>query len=484
MAMTPDGASTISGLGRRVMRSAVAWSFVSTFVRIGANFFVLPVLLRKLPPEQLGLWYVFGSLGAFAALLDLGFEPTIMRVVSYLWAGAERLVAFGLHDDTPAGARGPNRPLLSEVVSTLRVYYRFVGLGVFVLLATAGGAWIWTRTADLPDAGLLRWAWVAYAFGESLKFVSGRWPALLAGIGELRVSQQIVTVGSVVYYIAAVAGLLAGLRLWALVGAALLMGIATRWLGRLAFVRTASLPGGLPRARFHRAVFDAIWPNAWRTGLVAFGAFMIIQANTLVCSAFLDLAATASYGISLQLVTILVGLASVWVQVKIPHISQLRVTGESAAIARLFACRMRLVILSYAAGAVCIISAAPRVLEAIGSRTQLLPANQLAVLLVIQFLEMHHSLYGALVLTENRNPFLRPALVSGVLIVALSITLTPRLGVWGLLLSAGAVQIAFNNWWPVLRAIRGLGMAPGGFGRLFFTGCLPAAEKARTHGHA
>jgi hypothetical protein len=72
---------------------------------------------------------------------------------------------------------------------------------------------------------------------------------------------------------------------------------------------------------------------------------------------------------------------------------------------------------------------------------------------------MHHSLYAELVYSENVNPFVKPALISGVAIIILSMLLTPRFGVWGMLLASGLVQLCYNNWWPVLRAIRGLGPA-------------------------
>jgi len=461
-------------VAKRFTQSAVAWSFLGTFLRVGASVFVLPLVLRKLPPEHLGMWYVFGSLGAFALLLDLGFEATITRMASYVWAGAPRLTAFGFHDSDADASREPNRPLFRDLLATLRAYYLALGLAVLLLLGVGGGAWVWQKSAHLPDATTIRGAWCVYALGVTLNFVGGRWPALLGGIGAIRTAQQIGVAGLLVYYALAVAGLSLGYGLWSLVVALFVMGIVVRALGRTVFARVAALPEGIPAPRLHREIFAAIWPNAWRTGLVALGAFLIVQANTLICSAFLGLATTASYGISFQLVSMLVGLSAVWVQVKLPLINQLRVAGSFEEITRLFATRMRLVVASFFAGSLAIFFLAPPVLQLLGSRTELLPPPLLGALLLIQFLEMHHSQYASLVLTENRNPFLRPALLSGVLIVAASVLLAPRLGVWGLLLSAGVVQLCFNNWWPVLRGIRGLKVSPGHYWRAFF-GLLPNA---------
>jgi O-antigen/teichoic acid export membrane protein len=453
----------------RAFNSAVAWSFLGTFLRLGASVLVLPLILKKLPPEHLGLWYVFGTIGSLAALLDLGFEPTITRMVSYVWGGASRLTAFGLHEpDAGAAARGPNHPLLHDLLATLRAYYRWVGLGVLLLLTFGGGAWIWIKTEDLPAATSLRGAWLLYAFGACLNFVSGRWPALLIGLGAIRQSQQISIVSLLVYYVAAVLGLLLGAGLWSMVIGLLLMGWLARFLGRIGFCSHSGIPEPLPTPSFHREVFAAIWPHAWRMGLVSFGAFLIVQANTLICSAFLGLATTASYGISFQLLAMLVGISSVWVQVKMPLINQLRVSGDHPAIARIFAARVRLVLLTYALGALCIIFIAPIALNRIGSRTELLPFWPLTVFCLIQFLEMHHSLYATLVLSENLNPFLKPALLSGVAIVILSSLLAPRMGIWGLLISAGVVQACYNNWWPVVRALSGLNVSTRRYWAYFF----------------
>lgn len=143
----------------------------------------------------------------------------------------------------------------------------------------------------------------------------------------------------------------------------------------------------------------------------------------------------------------------------------------------MFAARIRLAVLTFIAGAMAIFWLAPWGLELIQARTTLLAAPLLATLLFIRLVEMHHSLYACLVLTENQNPFVKPSLITGALIVLLGLSLTPRLGIWGLLLAAGLVQAGFNNWWMVVRALRGLGAARLGYWKLFF-GLAPAAGNA------
>ena len=449
---------------QRIHKSAAAWSFVATLLRVGANVFVLPFVLRKLPSDQLAIWYIFAALGGLASLLDLGFEQTITRMTSYAWGGATRFVAFGIHqaDDAPEN-QPPNLPLLRDLIATLKAYYFYVGIAVLVLLTVGGGGWIWFKTENLDSAATLRLAWLVYAAGCCLNFVVGRWPALLTGVGAVREAQQAAIVSLLFYYVIVTAGLLGGLGIWALVLGFVGMGFVARHLGRKFFKQIVNLPGGLPGRHFHREMFYTIWPNAWRTGLVGIGAFLTVYANTLVCSAFLSLATTAAYGLSFQLVAMLFGLCNVWVAVKLPLINTLRQQGRSDEIAGVFARRMRLTLVSYAAGALVIIFIAPLVLQWLGSKTPLLPTEQLAVLVLIRFLELHQTQYCLLVMSENHNPFLKPSLISGAAIVVASLALTHACGVWGLLLSMGLVQAAFSDWWPVLRALRGLGLKPADF---------------------
>lgn len=451
-------------LVQRVLRSAISWSLIAAALRFGSALLLLPFILWWIPSDELGLWYVFISLGALAALMDLGFTHAATRSAGYLWAGSRMLLPFGidfadpmLETDTTGRAihRQPNLPMLSNLVASLRVYYLCAGGLLLLLLTTAGGAWIWHESVGLANAQSIRLAFLAYAVGVSLGFANSLWPSLLAGINAVKEAQQITAACLLVYFCLAVAGLLAGLGMWALVIGTIVAGFAERFIGRTVFYRLVQLRS----AKFDGSVLRALWPNAWRTAAVGLGAFMILQANILICSAFLDLRTTASYGLSLQAVTLLVGVSSIWVRVRLPTINHLRAQGLVERIPAIFRQRIVFALLTFGAGAAVLLFLGRPLLELLNTRTQLLPGALLATLLLIQLLEMHHSLYGELVYSENVNPFVKPALISGGAIIILSVLLTPRLGVWGMLLASGLVQLCFNNWWPVLRAIRGLGPA-------------------------
>lgn len=49
---------------------------------------LLPVVLHFLPSDELGLWYVFLSIGTFVSLFDFGFTPQMARQITYSFSGA------------------------------------------------------------------------------------------------------------------------------------------------------------------------------------------------------------------------------------------------------------------------------------------------------------------------------------------------------------------------------------------------------------
>ncbi len=463
-------------LVRRAAQSAVGWGLFVTASRFACALLLLPLILRRLPPDELGLWYVFVSLGALALLVDLGFAPNIVRATGYLWAGSRTLLPFGISlEEVENPHRSPNLHLLADLIASVRVYYLTLAVILFLLLSGAGGAWVWHKSAGLTDANSIRTAFIVYALGLSLGFAHNLWPSLLSGINAVRQAQQIIAACLFGQFCLTAAGLVLGWKIWALVFGAVVAYVAERIAARIVFRQLSPLR----RAKFDFSLLAILWPNAWRSAAVGLGAYMILQANTLICSAFLDLRATASYGLSLQAVTLLVGFSSIWVVAKMPTIYHLRAQGSLAQIARIFRQRISLALVTFVVGAIVLLSLGQNLLHHLHAQTLLLPRALLALLLIIQLLEMHHGLYGELVYSENVNPFVRPALISGATIVILSLVFAPRFGLWGMLLATGAVQLCFNNWWPVRRAIRGLGPV----GRNYWRGFIfapPSSARADT----
>lgn len=275
-------------------------------------------------------------------MIDLGFSTTITRVTAFIWAGTKEIQPTGVatvREEQPANAP-PNYHLLAKLVQTMLIYYRAAGAIVTLILATVGTMWIMHKLQTLAHSRWLLLAWLLFLPGVLINTTSGMWHPLLSGINKVRLNQQIMIYGLIVNYIAIFTGLLLGAGLLAPVAGYLLVGMIARNAARVQFrkltnaTRYDGISGSVTMLR-------TLWPTAWRTGIVTLGLYATINLNTLICSLFLGLKSTASFGVSLQLALAATGVANVFIAVKIPLIAQMRARRQTQAISGLVFSRLR-----------------------------------------------------------------------------------------------------------------------------------------------
>jgi O-antigen/teichoic acid export membrane protein len=452
---------------KRLIDSPVAWSFCAALLRLLGSFLVLPLVLRKLPTEELGLWYVFLSVGGITGLFDFGFNPTMTRVAGYVWGGAQKLQGIGLHHDASENLPCPNFPLMIRLVGTMRCYYRCLAGIIFFFLLTGGSWWIIRSSVNLQNHNLIIAAWVLFAFGIALNTSGGLWPALLTGVNGVKESQRLFTLSLVVNYLIIPIGLFAHLGIMAMALGQISMGMVVRIGGRIYFKKIAGSALNSVNAVWDKEIFRVLWPMSWRNGLLSIGTFLINNVNTLICSAYLGLAVTASYGLTLQVVGFLNSISFIWVSVKHPYFNQLRILNRLDEMTMLFIQRMRFFVMTYGLGSFGILFFGDRILALFHAKTHLLSPQLLGIYLLINFLEINSSQYAYLIVTENVMPFMKATLISGLAVMAFSLWLTPLMGIWGMILAFGGTQLCYNNWWCVWRGIKSLNIKTIQFFKIF-----------------
>jgi hypothetical protein len=167
---------------------------------------------------------------------------------------------------------------------------------------------------------------------------------------------------------------------------------------------------------------------------------------------------TASFGLSQQLALAAMSIATGFLAVKIPLIAQLRARGKMHEISQIVFPRMRWFWAVYIGlGLATVLYGQPVLQNVLHSKTPLLSAPVLTALFVVIGLEGHHAIFREITLTSHHNPFAAPVVISGILIVLLSLISVQWIGLWGLIIAPGVVQICFNNWWTVAVGLRSMG---------------------------
>ena len=277
--------------------------------------------------------------------------------------------------------------------------------------------------------------------------------SLLQGKGLIKKSKQIIIVGNLVYFVVAAFLVMAGKGLVAIVSAQASSVIIIRWLSyRTFFTPQIKELLHIALSRHKSEILKAITPNAVKIGLTMLGGFMVQRSAIIIGSLYLTLEDIASYGITMQLIAVIAGLAGIFTATYQPKIAQLRVENNILAIKELYIKGQFVLFFTFMLGGAVLLVLGEWALSLIGSNTYLMSKIFIFLAVIIAFLEINHSIAGSILLTKNEVPFFKAALISGGATVVLLILFFQYTN-WGLLVmivAPGIAQGVYQNWkWPV-----------------------------------
>lgn len=454
-------------MGIDITRKDVTWSYVAKIFQIGSGLVTLPLILHLLTKEEVGMNYLMLTVSSIVSLMDFGFSPQFGRNFTYVNSGATRLTREGVLEETSGKV---DWHLLAVLIKTARYVYRRLSLLALLVMLTFGTGYIWYLTDGFTNVANSLYIWILYSFSTYFNIYFSYYSSLLTGSGMIRESSQAAILSKSAYLVLCTVFLLMGWGLFAVVAANFIAPFVQRFFSYKVYF-TGELKERLGRSEVTaaeiRETFGIIWYNARKLGINFIGAYAVNKMGMFIIGFFLPLSAIGSYGLLIQLTTIVSGIANTMFVAYLPKVSNFRVTGDNAALKRTISFSMVTGQVIMLAGALAIIFLAPHLLDLIGSATVLPSRTICALYLVIMALELNHSEFASVISTGNRVPYVVPSLISGgviVLFTFITLRFTP-LGLLGVVLVQGIVQAAYNNWrWP-LWVFRELHMSVGEFYR-------------------
>jgi len=407
-----------------------------------------------MPAEMVGIWSVFVMITAFSGLLDFGFNPSFTRNITYVFSGVSILKINGF-ESALAKNKAVDYGLLKGVINAMRWFYLRIAIALFLLLATLGTYYIFNLLQNYKgNHQEVYIAWTLLCVINSYNLFTLYYESLLLGKGLVKRSKQIVIVGQTVYLIIATILMMAGYGLVAIVSAQASSVLIIRWLSYNSFFTSElkqRLINVVPRSQ--KDVLKAIYPNALKIGLTCLGGFMVQRSAIIIGSLYLSLEEIASYGITMQLIGVVTGLASIYTFTYQPKIAQLRVVQNNQAIKELYLYGQKVLLLTYIVGGIGLFILGHWALSFIGSKTQLIPTAILLVAIVYSLLESNHSIAAGIILTKNEVPFFKASLFSGAMTILLLLLLFnfTNSGLWAMIVAPGLSQLVYQNWkWPMV----------------------------------
>lgn len=442
------GMGNLSTGWMRRATSPEAVSLLAMGLRLSSGALLLPFILHAIPAKEMGVWYVFLSLGAIGPIFDMGFSSTLARFAAVFQAGAKEATAHGLPTAEQGGE--PNLEGLSDLYVVARRIYGITSLLMALALALIGPLLVFDPHKPEMGAASASPAWWCFVLASAAMVYAQFANTMLRGTGRIVGSQLIQIVSTVVYLLVVVTAVALGSGILALALGMLANSLVVGVLSRKALFRT----GVTAHRPVSGSLFKKMLPSSWRMAVVSLGAYFIMNTNTLLCGRFLTLSETAGYGLANQLTGIMESVAGIFIAVKAPFFTQLAVQGDRAGLRKCFFRALGLGAALYLVGTLLLLFAAQPVLTLLGSKTALLPLPMMLLFVAYRFLEFHHVQYATLVISENKVPFVWPAIIAGVAIFAIGFFTVSHFGLWGLLFTVAGVQLVVNNWYPVILGFR------------------------------
>jgi O-antigen/teichoic acid export membrane protein len=436
-----------------IRRKEIVSSYVSQILQYGSSLIMLPIILSKVPAEELAIWYVFLTISLFVNLLDFGFLPTVIRYASYVFGGAQDIVVEGVGDC--AGIK-INYQLLKTLIVVVKFFYALLAVGVFAVLLIWGFFYVYPMVLGLDNVNNALFAWLLYVISSCISIYYCYFSAFIIGRGLVYKYQMIVITNKIIYVFISVAGVYYNYGILAISIANMVSVIVARMLEHFVLYDNV-LKNNLKKVTINRnclkKYFTIICKSSYKLGLVSLGAFFILRSNMLLSAKFLDLQQVAQYGLSLQVVQMIVAMSSVLYNSQVPRFHHLRVDKNSEELLRCFSSSIIVAWMIYILGAIAVLFCGNSLLHVMKSNVFLLSSQNLFVLLLVSLLELNHSIFANFITTKNIVPFVWPSLISGLVIFLSSyfILAFSDFGVMGFLIVQFLVQLVYNNWrWPVI----------------------------------
>ena len=199
-----------------------------------------------------------------------------------------------------------------------------------------------------------------------------------------------------------------------------------------------------------KMLFQAMWHNAWRDGIVTLSNYITNQAGTLVVSTFLSLTETGVYSLTVQLVTAILTISGGIYSAYQPTLQAAYVRNNKKLMKEKMSMIMVANLYIAIVGVAGLLLFGPFIIK-IFKPSMVLSRTVILGIAIYLFLYKRQTTYASFISNMNCLPYVRAYILSGVCGIVFAVILMKyfNLGLWGLLFGQFIPQALYNYWkWP------------------------------------
>jgi len=387
------------------------WVAINLTTRLGTRVITLGLLVHYLIVDELAAWYLFAAIFGLAALAEAGLGRVVTRQV------ADRFKAsLDCHFSTP------DLLFLSTIFNT----YRYLVI-IVCTIAFALGLWWLDGHVHVDKVPWLWLSWLFFVIANGTSLYSALYSAVLNGLGKVSVSQKNESIASLVNLVVFLMVAFFSQSLLAPT-VALMFSVTTSFLLNRYFLHgiVASLSSyrGKVKNNYYKSLLQRIAPETGKYFLMLLAFHLLTSAFVLLLSHYESPSIVASYGITMQLVMLVLTFSNIWLISSFPQMAAERTNTDKSELKKQIqsvGVRGLGVLLI---GMFVIANFGNVLLEFIDSKVYLLEWDTLKVILIVIAVEyFFFTLLGQLLVSQSKLRFTYFSTVGSIVIVLVAFTL-------------------------------------------------------------
>lgn len=425
--------------------STLFWGYFSRISSIASSLIIMPFALAQFTAEAFSIWMIFVTFYGLIVVFDFGLTTTISRQYNYILSGATSIEKHGLSEKLSGQV---DEELFSQLYLSSKKIFSGIAVAAVFLLIAVYVFYLQPVTAEYD--GDVAIEWLLYAVAIILNLFCLAYNAIFFGTNNVASIYRVCSITNIVFFIFAITLILLDYGLLAIAIARFLSAVVYYLYAKVEINKHNML------LHYHHKyagkgteVLKNLVPNAAKLGGVTLGNFLVSKASVLIVAAYLPLAISGSYSLSLNIFSVIMSVSLLFMTIKTPQLNSYRQEKKYNQLLSQQK-KVRLICLLTASLAfIAFMILGKPLLVLINSSTQLPSIMVLTVFSMLCFLEVNRLVSMNFIMTSNNVPFLKPVLLTGAVCILLTIGLF-ELGYRSLMtpvLIQLMLQCFFNNWY-------------------------------------
>jgi len=353
------------------------WSFLNVIGRFAFRLITVALLIKVLNKEEMALWYVFLALFGVSAILEAGLKMVVTK----------QIACKSAYIQSP----------FSYVVKRI---YLFVVLVVCFIAFFMGPVWI-VHGTNMGFTWQDEQLWMLFVLANGVGLWSGVQAGMISGVGEVAIAQKNELIGqavNAVFFVALwffdVAGGLALPILAMLSSSLIVLYFNFTALKALLPHQTSQVP-----SKYMILVAKSMFNDGSKMLVSVLSFHLLTSIFLLIIAAYQSTEMVAAYGLSMQVLSLVLGISGIWVAASFPRMAASK--GNKRMLRQEFFSAIKRTLPILMLGMLVAVWLAPIVVAMIKGENILLPSELLWLLAIMLMLENVFSIGANLLQSQG-----------------------------------------------------------------------------------